>query len=865
MKITKTNLINLLIALASLFIFSSNYLFSGYHPLQPEQIAEVINSTQRIVVPLTGIWERSTDDEVTWSKVNVPYTDYETDKVIYRKEIRINTDFKDNKILHLQFLGLAGRVEIYFNSNFVVKLDGKFIPSDIVIPKKMLNFNENNEIKLVFLKNSEIDNLQILSTINAAKMAKGIIREPFVVGTSPVYIDNIEYKFSNKLENLNVTLTCTAEQISEQFIGSTETTHNVTTKKIRATIEYQLINKRTNEPATPLELREFNIENSRKVKLNFNISTAALAVWSINTPELYKLVAKIKYNGILIDEYFVNIAKKSIRISGASIIFNDAPLALKALSYNEHYGTIGNSLSAYRLEEDIKYMKLIGANAIRLQHNVPNPYLVYLCEKYGLLMLIDIPLLKNTNKALIANDEFITQNKNILSQILYLYSKSSVFVGIGIGNSSYECEEFDKLTKQLISLNKNYKKLIYKIVELGTHSINTDGFDFLIVKTNRTYNNSKAISTEIDNLKNKYKLPLVLNAGSSVIPNNHDGYADINSNEYQAYFINNCYKISKHKHLAGILINSYNDYITQYPILTLNYYNQYLQTEGITDAYRNAKTSVSMIKALFNDELLPLLDAGKYKNEVPLIYIIIGISILLLLVFMINRYNRFREYFGRSFLRPYNFFADIRDQRIVATLQTALLTVVLCIIIAITVALCFGSVIYNLRYSINYGYLFTAFFPYKYLLEVLFKAAWQPELLLLFFSLLVIVGLLVNALLIRILAFVLRAKLFFKDAAIISVWTALPFIILLPIGIILAKLIIISNVFIWLFLVVFAIITIWIVFRLFKAIAIIFDKPFFQIYSWGTIFIILTVFIPAIYYESTYGLFPFIEYFLYLP
>jgi uncharacterized membrane protein YidH (DUF202 family) len=97
-----------------------------------------------------------------------------------------------------------------------------------------------------------------------------------------------------------------------------------------------------------------------------------------------------------------------------------------------------------------------------------------------------------------------------------------------------------------------------------------------------------------------------------------------------------------------------------------------------------------------------------------------------------------------------------------------------------------------------------------------------------------------------------------------AVWSALPLLILLPIGIVLAKLILLSPMFITIVGVLFIILSLWCIYRLFNAIAIVFDKPSLQVYSIGLVFLIVTMILPAIYYEGLFDISAMFSYFMFL-
>ena len=853
----------LVFILTTVQLFLSNGMIeASYKPLDSTQISEMVHSSSRNIISLQGTWEISSDDK-NWERVYVPFTDYDESKIFYRKEINIDSQFAKNNNLKLFFLGLAGQVEIFFNGDFVTIIDGKFLPIDITIPKKIV-YAGKNEIKLIFQQNSSNDIKHNLSVMNAPKFAKGIIREPFLIGTSQIYISELKCKLTNNLSNLNAEVIVTAGQISEQMLEleKDEVTGAIINKKVKLVAEYRVINKRTNETVVPIERKEFYIENMRTANFKLNLSINHLNKWMTYAPEMYKLDVKLKHNDVVIDDYFVNFGKNTIKIEKDLFYENDKPIEIKAFTYNEHFGSIEKTLSIYRMEEDIKIIKSIGANAIRVQHNFPHPYFIFLCEKYGMLLMLDLPL-ANTNRGLLSNQEFVIQHKNFVTRVFQNYSNSTAFFALGVGASPIESKEFTQFANKLIALTKKYNKLIYKIVELGVdlENINTSGYNFLCFQTNDANSKPEKITEELINIKRKYSFPILLAFSARVKPGNLHGYSDPTSIEHQAYFYKNCYNLVIKTELAGCLINSFNDYITQYPVLTLQYQNQHIITNGIYDIYRNDRQATSIIKAVFNDERIPLLNVGSYVNDIPIIYVISGFILLLILFFMINRYTRFREYFIRAFLRPYNFFADIREQRIMSIVQTLILG----IIIAASIAICIGSVIFNIRNDINYGYLVTALFPFEIVLEIVFRSAWRPDLLLVVFTLFFLALLYICSLLLRLLAKILRAKLFIDNTITIIVWSALPFVLLLPVGIILAKLIIISQFFMYAFFALLIFIFLWFILRVFKAVAIIFDKTFLQVYSFGFLFLVLVLFIPILYYESNLGLLPFIEYFLFLP
>src|SRR5579871_1811660 len=66
-----------------------------------------------------------------------------------------------------------------------------------------------------------------------------------------------------------------------------------------------------------------------------------------------------------------------------------------------------------------------------------------------------------------------------------------------------------------------------------------------------------------------------------------------------------------------------------------------------------------------------------------------GFLLLLLFFFLVNLDRRFRDHAKRSLLRPFNFFADLRDRRTLPNSQTAMLSIIL----AGSIAICKGTLL----------------------------------------------------------------------------------------------------------------------------------------------------------------------------
>ncbi|MER3328931.1 MAG: hypothetical protein RIF34_05075, partial [Candidatus Kapaibacterium sp.] len=201
------------------------------------------------------------------------------------------------------------------------------------------------------------------------------------------------------------------------------------------------------------------------------------------------------------------------------------------------------------------------------------------------------------------------------------------------------------------------------------------------------------------------------------------------------------------------------------------------------------------------------------------------------------RFKRFREYFFRSILRPYNFYADIRDQRLISAIQTS----VLALLVSVSTAAFIAATFYYLRFNDTLEYFLNIIVPTQIIKENLFTMVWSPALLIIVMALIMVLYILLLAALLRVAAFVLSVRLFFKDAFTLATWALIPTLLLLPVSAFMIRIFEqMENGYLLIFIIL-VVVKIWSALRLFKSSAVVFDKPRGKVYL--TEFLIILVFV----------------------
>lgn len=838
-----------------------------YTPFSQEEISRIIQSESRFIVNLSGSWEKLDSDD-QWQNIKIPASKNTNSKIVYQRTVKIDPNILNKYIWQLFFFGLDDHLEIYFNNQFIGKYFGGLTPFTVQIPSRLIQ-KETNTIRLELFAARENAQKVKSQYLFSKRIYIDLLRDVLLIGTPQIWISDLKYKTNLKSDFSSANVEINAKISSGSIIPfnpknqAQDSLISLGLGKTSILAEVLIKNKQTNQIVAQTQNQAVEIQQDRTIHFNTNLNVLNPLLWSPENPNLYEIILKISKNNILIDDFSITLGFQSITIAETNnqptFYLNGKKLIINGVDYIEDYTAYNQTLTSERMENDIKNIKVLGANLIRFKYGIPHPYFVYLCNKYGLLIMMDLPLYYSPANLLLSDDNLVRM-RNISERILNYYSNHpslfcwNISYGIEEGN-----EKIDNSLNQLLTLFKSVsQKLVSKTILYGVKEINYKNFDFLIVQTTKKYVVKDKILSELERIKNIAKgKPLLLTYGTVIQPDNHNGFSDPHSLEYQSFFIQTYYHIAEEANLNGSIIWSFSDYELESPLLIAENQNKLINTSGLTDRSRNQRISFATLQALFNKEKEPMLDSGSYSEKTPIIFIIIGLILSVAIIFMVNRFRRFREYVFRAFLRPYNFYADIRDQRIMSLFQTISLN----IIISFTLGLFVSSVLFYLKSNEYIQFALNLLLPWRNIASFLFDLIWSPELMLFVLSFIFIFLSLIVSSILKVFTFFIRSRIFFTDTLTITTWASIPILILLPFSIVLTKLLSLSVFLNWIIFLLFIVIIIWTISRIIKSSAVVFDTRISTTYLVAGLFLAVIIGSISAYYHYQVSIFSYINYF----
>ncbi len=576
-------------------------------------------------------------------------------------------------------------------------------------------------------------------------------------------------------------------------------------------------------------VQTFTLETKRTANVQLDVPVTDALFWAPGQPNLYDVIVQIRYQGALVDEQNLKVGFRTLTVNGPDVVLNGQPIRVKGIAYIGDTKTYGASLSYEQMRKDMQAVKDMGVNLVRFADGVPHPYLLELCDEFGLMALLDMPI-GTPPTALFGNESYLKRALNRGKFTIEEGGKYTCVVAYGLSATIPDGDPNAlNVVRQIRTLvdSLDHRLLAFSASGWADPELrklcDIPGINAFDVDLHKLSEKIVQVQKEL----NKQKPLVLLTFGKFVQLENHAGYSNPISIEAQARYVSEVMSIMNQLSVSGGVYWAFNDYRTDRPLLTVNNSEQYIATCGLYGLDRDLRQGATMLTALYTDQKTPDIQIGEYTPPSTIPFIATGFASAILFLLLINSSRRFRENVFRALLRPFNFFADIRDQRILSSFQTT----VLGLVIAVTFAVIAASLCYYYRMDEGFDVILSAIITSDLIKQGLNYIIWRPVLSIISFTLFFFGLLLVVALLIRLCAAFVRNRIFFGDAYIIAIWGALPVLLLIPVAMILYRVLEAPGAGMIAFTVMVAIL-LWMLYRVLRGTAVVYDVRPLKVYGY---------------------------------
>ncbi|HEY7486722.1 MAG TPA: glycoside hydrolase family 2 TIM barrel-domain containing protein [Streptosporangiaceae bacterium] len=113
-------------------------------------------------------------------------------------------------------------------------------------------------------------------------------------------------------------------------------------------------------------------------------------LWSIDHPYLYTVRTQVKAGGRTVDETTTTFGVRWFTFDpDAGFLLNGRPTKLYGVDLHHDLGALGAAINRDALVRQMKIMKSMGVNAFRTSHNPPSPEMIDVCQRLGIVMMVE--------------------------------------------------------------------------------------------------------------------------------------------------------------------------------------------------------------------------------------------------------------------------------------------------------------------------------------------------------------------------------------------------------------------------------------------------------------------------------------------
>lgn len=376
-------------------------------------------------------------DDKSWTKVTVPHTwnindgqagkgkdEWQSEKSYYRgsgaytKHLTIKKIDK-NSSTFIRFEAVCQSAKVYVNGQFVGEHKGAFNAFAFDITDQ-LQAGKN----VILVKATNAKDKALIPLGGDFTMFGGIYRKVWLITKKKVCISPLHYASSGVyLKQTKISETDFEIEATTKILNKTDKPQNITAQ-IKL---FDAANKLVTLTSTT---QTISANATESVLSKFKVSNPIL--WhSTDNPYLYKTTVTVLQGEEIVDAANEFIGFRTFRVDPIKGAFlNEKYIKVKGVNKHQDLKGKGWAISNADLDNDMKIIKEMGANAIRLAHYPHSKYTYTLADQLGFQIWAELPIVNS----LYNTPEFHENTKNMLQEMIYQnYNHPSILMW-SIGN-----------------------------------------------------------------------------------------------------------------------------------------------------------------------------------------------------------------------------------------------------------------------------------------------------------------------------------------------------------------------------------------------------------------------------------------------
>ena len=331
--------------------------------------------------------QNPTFDDSSWRSLNLPH-DYSIEQEYskageaesgyllggigwYRKNFTIDESLKDQRV-RLDFDGVYMNATVYVNGVEVGTHPYGYTPFSFDITDQ-IHFGKENTVAVKV--NHQTPSSRWYS-------GSGIYRSVNLTTTNGVHVD---------LNGVSVTTPKLNKKDYKTDVQTTVKNDSKETKKV--TVENTIFEK-NGDPKKNLGTKtsaETTVNAGETAEIKNTIDAKNAKLWDTENPNLYTVRTEVKVNGKVVDTYDTDYGFRYTEFKkDTGFYLNGKAVKLKGVCMHHDQGALGSVANRDAMERQVKILKDMGCNSIRVTHNPAAKEFIDICNENGILVVEEI-------------------------------------------------------------------------------------------------------------------------------------------------------------------------------------------------------------------------------------------------------------------------------------------------------------------------------------------------------------------------------------------------------------------------------------------------------------------------------------------
>ncbi len=716
--------------------------------------------------PLSGTWhlQRGKDQS---SQIVVPgcWPSGEG-KVTLSTTFRIPPEYQQRH-LHLVFWGARRHLSVKVNGRLVEAWDADWPTFDIELPRWLLQFDKPNDLEVeIHDELSARQSIPLKPKLYDSVPYSGLFSDVALVAGPLIGVEDLDWdvRFRDDYSIADWKIAFSLRNLRNPNIDS------VVVQKLSIHAEWDSPDGQTHGRSESVPI---TIDAVERVQGEVHGSIQHPQLWNLEKPILYSF-RLVFQSGDSVWSIPFRFGLSEIRWAPDGILLNGKRLQIRGVDVRQETIGRGIALTSDEVRADLERVKNLGFNLVRIIGDPPHPATARICDELGLLLVPQLGL-RGIPETIFLSTPFHDRLAKMLTAMVRREGMHPSIAAWGLINwappSDAVVDDIGQLASNISQLDQRPLMAGFAINgsrQLPEHVVGVaERSPYLIFKPLAPLHNTAE--------------PWLIGGLGAFATRNSLAEDSIRGQVRQSDALLHQLKAARAMPSAGFIIDAYADRLSALPMLIAG--GERLNNEiarGLMTSDREKRIAWQKVGEAMGQLRIEAPTLETPHPEFPIIFPLATMAVGGFLLLMMRQNNVFRHNLQRMFAHMHGFFVDIRDKRYFQSGQTFLVA----LLYSAQQAIIEAGWLHHSRSDFGLDYLLTLAIPFFQVKARLVEWAWQPLQGLLAFTVINFLGLVLLALLVRIVSIPFRGSLTIKQTFSLVSWASTNFLLLLPLGLI---------------------------------------------------------------------------------